>query len=67
MLEIIQFMFSGFWIWVGFFITSYLFLHYALKFLLKAWSRFLRHMNIRKHGWPPTHLDADGDWRPSSQ
>lgn len=20
-------------------------------------------MNIRKHGWPPAHLDADGDYK----
>lgn len=24
-------------------------------------NRPLRHMNIRKHGWPPVHCDADGD------
>ena len=22
-----------------------------------------RAMNIRKHGWPPEHLDADGDYK----
>ena len=22
-----------------------------------------RHLNIRKHGWPPSHLDADGDFK----
>lgn len=21
----------------------------------------VRHLNIRKHGWPPPHCDADGD------
>jgi len=26
-------------------------------------NRPLRHMNIRKHGWPPAHCDADGDFR----
>lgn len=26
--------------------------------------RRLRAENIAKHGWPPPHLDADGDWRP---
>ena len=26
-------------------------------------NRFLRHMNIRKHGYPPVHCDADGDFR----
>ena len=26
-------------------------------------NRPLRHMNIRKHGWPPPHCDADGDFK----
>ena len=24
-------------------------------------NRILRHWNIRKHGYPPDHCDADGD------
>lgn len=27
-------------------------------------NRILRHWNIRKHGYPPAHCDADGDFRP---
>lgn len=23
----------------------------------------MRTLMIRKHGWPPEHLDADGDWK----
>lgn len=26
-------------------------------------NRVLRHWNIRKHGYPPAHCDADGDFR----
>jgi hypothetical protein len=26
-------------------------------------NRVIRHLNIRKHGWPPEHLDADGDFK----
>ena len=26
-------------------------------------NRIMRHMNIRKHGYPPAHCDADGDFR----
>ena len=29
-----------------------------------CWNRLLRHLNVRKAGWPPVHLDADGDWKP---
>ncbi len=23
----------------------------------------LRHMNIKKHGWPPSHCDSDGQFK----
>ncbi len=26
-------------------------------------NRILRHRNIRLHGYPPAHCDADGDFR----
>lgn len=26
-------------------------------------NRIMRHLNIRKHGYPPPHCDADGDLR----
>lgn len=29
-------------------------------------NRILRHWNIRKHGYPPAHRDADGDFRPEN-
>lgn len=28
-----------------------------------VYSRTMRHLNIRKHGWPPAHCDADGDFK----
>ncbi len=48
--------------------------HPILTFLLaciladlvcKIWRRLIRHLNIRRHGWPPVHLDADGDFKPA--
>lgn len=30
----------------------------------KMWKSVMRHANIRKQGWPPPHLDADGDFKP---
>jgi hypothetical protein len=33
-------------------------------FLFRVWNRAMRCLNIRKHGWPPPHCDADGDFRP---
>jgi len=32
-----------------------------LRFLFVCWRKFLRTLNIRKHGYPPNHCDADGD------
>ena len=26
-------------------------------------NRIMRHWNIRKHGYPPEHCDADGDFK----
>lgn len=34
---------------------------YSVLYCLPA--RMIRHMNIRRAGWPPSHLDADGDFK----
>lgn len=57
MVEIIQFMFSSFWIFVGFMMI----LGMILAFIFSIWNMFWRHNNIRKHGYPPEHCDADGE------
>lgn len=31
--------------------------------LVRLPNRILRHWNIRKHGYPPAHCDADGDFK----
>lgn len=31
--------------------------------IFRSWNRFMRHLNIRAHGWPPEHCDADGDFK----
>jgi hypothetical protein len=36
-------------------------IYLVIRAMLVAWTRFLRHLNIRAQGWPPPHLDADGD------
>jgi len=38
-----------------------------MKTLRFVWNRAMRHLNIRRHGWPPAHLDADGDFKPEPQ
>jgi len=32
--------------------------------IFRPWNRLMRHLNIRKAGWPPAHCDADGDFKP---
>jgi hypothetical protein len=58
-MQLIKFIFSDFWIFLGF---SILF-GSLLQFLNVIWNRFRRHWNIRKHGYPPPHCDADGDFK----
>lgn len=57
-LEILKFIFSSPFVWIGF---MYMGVSFGI-FVFKCWNRFLRHLNIRSKGWPPAHLDADGDF-----
>lgn len=60
--DILDVAFQGFWSWLGVFILLIEILNSILRFLFKSWNRFMRMIMVRKHGWPPSHLDADGDW-----
>lgn len=33
------------------------------SFPFKTIHRYLRSRDIQKHGWPPAHCDADGDFK----
>ncbi len=35
---------------------------HVLWYPFRIVNRFIRHLNIRKAGWPPPHVDADGDY-----
>jgi len=39
----------------------------VLETLFRMWKVVGRHLNIRKAGWPPPHLDADGDFKPEPE
>jgi hypothetical protein len=30
-------------------------------------KRLLRHLDIKRNGWPPVHCDADGDFKPAPE
>lgn len=63
MIQIFQLAFSGFWHFVGFAILFGAFLDCLLKII----SRLIRASIVRKIGWPPQHLDADGDFYQSER
>ncbi|MDQ7818710.1 MAG: hypothetical protein RDU14_16915 [Melioribacteraceae bacterium] len=49
---------NDFWSFLG----TVILISLPLNFILKMWNRFFRHWNIRKHGYPPSHCDADGEF-----
>ena len=63
MLEILQFIFSGFWIFLGFMILWTTTVSVIAKLIFVLYNRTWRHWNIRKLGYPPIYCDADGDAR----
>lgn len=62
--KLIEITFDNFWSFLGMMILINGTISIIIAGLVKSWSRFMRMLMIRKHGWPPNHLDADGDWRP---
>ena len=59
--------------WLAFFLAC-LVLWFVAQLLLapfnlvfRCWNRWLRSRNIAARGWPPAHLDADGDFRPEAK
>jgi hypothetical protein len=43
-------------------LLTLLLVYIVARYGFRCWNRLMRHLNIRKHGWPPAHLDADGDF-----
>ncbi len=60
----ILFGWTAFWVFVML-IAGFFTLTRIIFFLLP--NRILRTINVWKHGWPPEHLDADGDWKPEPE
>lgn len=60
--KILEIAFSGFWQFIGMSILLNGLAFFAVNGFLKIWSRFMRMLMVRKHGWPPNYLDADGDF-----
>lgn len=60
-MKFFEFACSGFWTFIGVFTLIYLFLYFIVNGFLKLFSRFFRVVLVSLRGWPPSHLDADGD------
>jgi len=59
MVEFLKFVFSNFWMWLGFVII----VGQLLTFIFRVYNRALRHRSLMKYGYPPENCDADGDYR----
>ena len=53
---------GGFWQFVGCWVMVGLILGIPSRLIFVLMNRIYRHRNIRKHGWPPSHCDGDGDF-----
>lgn len=63
MTHLFDLMLSGFWAFIGGFMILSLLITVPLTFILKLVTRIFRHRNIKLHGYPPAHCDADGDFK----
>lgn len=61
MLEILEYCTSDLFIFIGSLILISVVLDSIISGMLKMWSKFMRMLMVRKHGWAPDYLDADGD------
>lgn len=57
MLELLKFACSGFWTFLG---CAFI-LGMIIKLITYPIRIYFRHQNIKSQGWPPAHVDADGD------
>lgn len=62
-MEYLNFLFSSAWTFTGITLLLYMFCYFGFNFAFKTWKSFLRFLMVRKQGWPPEHLNADGDFK----
>lgn len=61
--KILEITFSGFWPFVGMAILLNGGAYFIVNMFIRIWGYTTRMLMVRKHGWTPDHLDADGDWK----
>jgi len=62
MLEILKYSLSGFWIFIGSYLLIAMVLYFLVNGISQIITRFFRMIMVSFKGWPPNHLDADGDF-----
>jgi hypothetical protein len=60
-MEALKFIFSSFWVWVGFMLMINLILYFIVNLIHKMYCKRVKHKTLRMIGYPPEHCDADGD------
>lgn len=65
--KILDIAFSGFWPFIGILTLINVVLYYVTNFFIRIWIRFMRLLTINRNGWPPPHLDGDGDFKKSER
>jgi hypothetical protein len=63
MLELLKYTLSGFWIFCGSYVLIAMILYFVVNGIINLFSRFFRMIMVLFKGWPPSHLDADGDFK----
>lgn len=63
MKTILEIAFSGFWQFCGITILLNGAAYFITNAVLRMWHRLIRMTMVLSRGWPPNHLDADGDWK----
>jgi hypothetical protein len=64
--QIIEIAFSGLWQFVGMSILLNGLAYFTVNGIIRLSTRFFRLVMVSFRGWPPNHLDADGDWKGSN-
>ena len=62
MLELLQYSTSSFWKFIGCAFLLYGCAYFTVNGIVRILSRLFRSIMVLSRGWPPQHLDADGDF-----
>jgi hypothetical protein len=62
MLELLKYTLSSFWTFCGSYLLISMILYFLVNGIFRIFNRFYRMIMVLFKGWPPSHLDADGDW-----